>query len=880
MSRKSKARPAAQSGGSQPGPPPGTGNPLSARLRDAVVRWTRLTARNPVQTLLVIAAITTLSAVFAYRLVTNVRTDFASLLPETDRSVQNLKKLGERYGSERGLLVVIYCETKKDPGCFEDSKRLAGDIAGKLKPLEGTLIRQVVYQNTEDHEFYRKYKYLFMDTEDLAEIQDRLDIKLRFERVKNSPVAVKDLLEDPGFDLADIEEKYGDREKKQSMYTDGYFTNGNGAVLPDGRELGPNSVVALQVTALGSGLDFGGSGRLLKTIQGIIDGLAPAKNYNPLMEVGLTGSIARSNYEVTAVVTDTVRTAALTILLCFALILLYYRRFRPVVFMTVAVLAAICWTFAVSWFQIGYLNQQTAFLASIIIGNGINFSLILMARYFEERERGLVPEDAIVSAAENTFEATQAAAAATAAAYGVLIFTSFKGFSQFGFMGGLGMVFCWLASYTIIPALITLTERWRPMVAPGRRQTDHEGRLGSAWIAQAVVKAPRAIIAACGALTVISMFFVWIFLKDPFEYNFSKLRSRDDPNATYVHFRRLTWDMKLEGGGGGSVFLVDSAEEAAMLVEAANARRDELEAAGPPGSTITGAHSIFTQLPENQEEKIRIISDIREMVERQPMGWLSEKHRKRLDEFREAFDIRPVTIADLPENIRKRFTERDGTFDKVVLIQPKPDVSLSNGRNLLRFASEIESYTLENGKTVHTSGDAMLFADMLAAISRDGPVATAMCLMGVFGIIFVSFGGLKKTVFILFFLLYGILLLVGCMGIWDLKINFFNFVVIPITIGIGVDYHINVFKRYALEGPGSIEKTLRSTGGAVLLCAGTTIIGYAMMTLSLNQAMQNFGWIAIIGEITCVTSALLFKPAVILLEEERARRTGGAMLVE
>ncbi len=845
---------------------------LQRKLRTFIARWVRFTTERPWLTLALVALLTTVSTFYAYKLVTNVRTDFASLLPETDRSVQNLKKLNDRFGSERGLLVVVYCETKKDPKCWDDSKRITGDLVAKLKPLEGVRIRQVTYQNTEDNEFFKKYKYLFMNREDLEDLRDRLDTKLRYERVKNSPVAIKDLLEDPGFDISDIEEKYNAREKKSSRYTEGYFTNGNGTVQADGTELGANSVIVIKVTSLESGLHFGSTARLVADIQAIIDGLEPSKNYNPIMDVGLAGSIVRSNYEVNAVITDTVRTALLTIALCFALILGYYRRFRPVLFMTVAVMCAISWTFAVSWFYIGYLNQQTAFLASIIVGNGINFSIIYMARYFEEREEGLAPGPAAIKAAELTFEATQTAAAATAVAYGVLMFTSFKGFSQFGFIGGLGMIFAWAAGYTVVPPLLTITERFRPLVLPDRPKISDSGRLGSGLITKIVIKAPRAIIAVCLVLTFASVYYTWIFLKDPFEYNFSKLRSKDDPKAVYIHYHVLSKNI-IDSGGGGSVFLVDSPEETRMLTDAIEARRLEREKT-PQGSTIAEAHSIFTELPEDQDYKIKVISEIREMVDNQPLGWMSEKNRKRLDEFRDAFDIKQVGVNALPENIRKRFTEKDGSFDKVVLIQPKPEVSLSNGRNLLRFADEIESYKLASGKTVYTSGDAMLFADMLAAIRTDGPIATIMCFIGVFIIIFVSFGGLKKTAFILFFLLYGILLLVGCQGIWDLKINFFNFVVIPITLGIGVDYHINVYKRYVLEGPGSIERTLRATGGAVVLCSGTTITGYAMMTLSLNQAMVNFGWIAIIGEITCLTSAILFKPAILLLLEEKAYRSG------
>ena len=48
--------------------------------------------------------------------------------------------------------------------------------------------------------------------------------------------------------------------------------------------------------------------------------------------------------------------------------------------------------FAVAELAFGYLNSSTAFLGSIIIGNGINYAIVLMSRYEEHRARGDDPE--------------------------------------------------------------------------------------------------------------------------------------------------------------------------------------------------------------------------------------------------------------------------------------------------------------------------------------------------------------------------------------------------------------------------------------------------------------------------------------------------------
>jgi uncharacterized protein len=120
----------------------------------------------------------------------------------------------------------------------------------------------------------------------------------------------------------------------------------------------------------------------------------------------------------------------------------------------------------------------------------------------------------------------------------------------------------------------------------------------------------------------------------------------------------------------------------------------------------------------------------------------------------------------------------------------------------------------------------------------------------------------------------------GFMALFKIKINFFNFIAIPTTFGIGVDYGVNVYQRYKLEGRCSLPHVLKTTGGAVALCSLTTIIGYFTLIIARNQALVSFGWIAILGEITCVGAALLFIPALVTRLEKKNFRLNEATLPE
>ena len=105
-------------------------------------------------------------------------------------------------------------------------------------------------------------------------------------------------------------------------------------------------------------------------------------------------------------------------------------------------------SFAVADITVDSLNASTAFLGSIIIGNGVNPNIIWLSRYFEQRRRGSDVSDAILSTHQNTWLATMTASGAAALAYGSLMITDFRGFHDFGIIGGVGMVLCWISAIT------------------------------------------------------------------------------------------------------------------------------------------------------------------------------------------------------------------------------------------------------------------------------------------------------------------------------------------------------------------------------------------------------------------------------------------------
>jgi predicted RND superfamily exporter protein len=182
----------------------------------------------------------------------------------------------------------------------------------------------------------------------------------------------------------------------------------------------------------------------------------------------------------------------------------------------------------------------------------------------------------------------------------------------------------------------------------------------------------------------------------------------------------------------------------------------------------------------------------------------------------------------------------------------------------------VESVRLDDGRTIRSSGSGVVFAAMLRAIVHDGPVVTAVAFLGVAVVLLTLSGWRRDTLAVLAALLVGVLWMAGAAALAGVRVNFLNFIALPITFGIGVDYGINLLQRKRHEGPGGLHKTVVATGGAVTLCSLTTIIGYAALLCADNHALRSFGAMAILGEISCLAVSISLLPAFFAAREGSA----------
>jgi len=178
---------------------------------------------------------------------------------------------------------------------------------------------------------------------------------------------------------------------------------------------------------------------------------------------------------------------------------------------------------------------------------------------------------------------------------------------------------------------------------------------------------------------------------------------------------------------------------------------------------------------------------------------------------------------------------------------------------------------LHLGKDTLLGGTAFVFADVLRSIESDGPRATFAAILGAILVVALVMGVGRHGAATLACGAAGTLFMLAIASLVGIRVNFLDFVALPITIGIGIDYAVNISARDREDGPGHARDVLHTVGGAVALCSYTTIVGYGSLLLSANKAIRSFGLAAILGEGTCLTAALILGPSLLWVLSRRGR---------
>jgi hypothetical protein len=390
--------------------------------------------------------------------------------------------------------------------------------------------------------------------------------------------------------------------------------------------------------------------------------------------------------------------------------------------------------------------------------------------------------------------------------------------------------------------------------APLAEMPDHFGRV---VVRVFGFRRPALVCAAAGLLTVGACVISWRYLtNDPYEYDLTQLRSQAADARESRRWMKVsdnTFGRGLAGLAGQTFVAVDSPEQLAPIVA-------ELKQVAGREPIVGPISSVLDVVPRDQAAKLALLADIRAQID-DAADALEGADRDELLALRPADDLREITAADLPASLRRTLTENDGRMGLMVSVKPGAEFDERDGRDLIRFAGALRPLARDG---VTAAGASMMFADVLLQIQKDGPVITGIAAVALVAMVLLVVGRSRRAVAVIAASASGSILMIAVCALAGLKINFLDFVALPITLGLGIDYAINIADRATKADP---LEALRSTGGSVLVCSLTTVIGYMSLLVSDNLSIRGFGLASLIGEVTCMIAAFVVVPALIALPQ-------------
>ncbi len=802
-----------------------------------------LQVRRPFAPLALVAVVTVFFALHAARL--TLRTEYEALLPENAPSVLELHRLERRTSASQTVLVLLEGPERAE------LRRMGDEVAVALRALGPDVVSSAEDGTQSARAFLAPRAALFSSARELAHVRDQVDARWDYEVAKADGFALDDDAPPPPLPTP---ESLRGASRDVDRFPSGYFENGDGTAL----------VVAAHSPIAGG--DLPRVGHALEAIRAAVARVKSARPERAAIRVSYAGDMPTAFAEYHVVLSDLLDVGATGLALVLAVVVLYFLRARAVLVMGVTIAVGLVWTFGLTQIVIGHLNVATAFLVSIVAGNGINVGILYQSRFFEERARGAPAAEAIRRSVVATWQPTVIAALAAAASYGSLIATDFRAFRDFGAIAASGMVLCWIVKTLMVPPLLVLLERVRPDARAGRPLRRFEMAYGKPFARVATV-APRVVLAASALVAIAgTAATVRYVVRDPLDYDTRTMETTDPSGAELQRAWRVCNGV-LGASQGAMVVATDSEADARSFAAVLRARWDAAPADRKP---FVAVHVLADFVPPDQDAKLPIARALGERLRHaRERGFVSDADWQKLEPIVPPADFAPFGVSDLPASIAGPFTEKNGTRGTLVLVESTPDAS-NDLRNLVAFADAYRATTLPNGKVVLGSGSAVIFADMLAAVARDVPRAILLSLGLTLAVVVITFRRRGAELWAVLFALWtGIAGVALYLYFANVKIDFLNFAALPVTFGIGVDYAINVAQRNAENG-GDVRAALRTSGGAVVLCSLTTLLGYLALVGSHNRAIRSLGTIAAVGEACCLLAAVVVLPAVLPMARRRS----------
>jgi uncharacterized protein len=631
------------------------------------------------------------------------------------------------------------------------------------------------------------------------------------------------------------------------------------------------------------------------------DIVAQVKARHPETTVGLTGLPVMENDEMESSTSTMTQAGILSFVGVAVLYVAGFGCFRHPIMAVIALMLPMAWSFGYITLAVGHLNILSSAFGTIVIGLGSDFAVYHIAQYLRLRGQSLSTRDALLETARSVGPGITTGALSTALAFFVIGLTGFPGVAELGIVAGGGIVLCWVAAMTVLPAMIQWYDNKWPL---GRMPPPLDLYV---WL-KPLLDRPRLLVTSCligTALLSLGIGLLW------YDHNLLNLQAvglesvelekqllqRNSMSASFaVSIAATPEELVARKKEFLALPLVDSVREIATCVpERTEAKRPIIERIHrrladvphePPTIPVIPLAQLDGVLARLQQfmvasartTEVQSLQEVRSLI-----GGLSEQeYFRRLSTFQQAMaadllgrlhavrsaaDPEPPRCSDLPEGLVSRFVGRDGRY--LMQIYSKADVW--NMESMEQFVQQVRSVDPD------ATGNPMQVYESSRQMKRAYEQAAWYALIMVVATVYLDFRSVRATALALVPLALAMLQLFGLMGLLNIPLNPANMIVLPLILGVGVDIGVHIVHDYHRE-PAPYRMS-GSTTTAIVVNTLMNMVGFGSLMIASHRGIYSLGRVLTLG-MTCNLLSGLVMPSLLRLLQMMRRANRDSQAIE
>ena len=540
-----------------------------------------------------------------------------------------------------------------------------------------------------------------------------------------------------------------------------------------------------------------------------------------------------------------------------------FRKTSYVLLPMLALLISAVWLFGTMVFLDIPFTVMAVALIPLVLGLGVDYAVVLYHNYRLELEKGQTPAQAIKRSVREIGRAMFLAMLTTVIAFMSFLTANVPPIRDFGILLAVGVAYTFILTITLLASLRYVLDRRKNIRVKPRKQLLSVDHIMGA-LSRKILSHQKKILLI---LILVSLIFATGAIQIRTSFDYDQFVPQDTP--ALVIYDKIAQDFPYSSQDQEYILIEGNVATVEVLQGIRQTHKnleDDTFISRNTDGTIK-SNSIYTIIHDAVSANETLI----DVFNLNPSTLIPESDKdveKLFDYLYENPIYKLLVPSVLYLNNSHYLGAIIGVYNNLAL-QMEVDQDMNDDLELLKneLNEDIEPY---GDCSAVATGNFIITLEISKSLTESQIMSTGISVILAALVVIIAY---KNPVFGLIAMIpvsVSILWVLGSMYYIGYSLNSLTVTITSITIGIGIDYAIHVSERFRLvaDKTGDITKAMceaiSHTGGALLIAALTTTLGFGILILAPIPPQQQFGVILAITIVYSFLTSVLFLPLILV----------------